>query len=490
MPASTSIHVQVNAELESAAGVGAAGFGVPMVIAESDSVSAGSRLHGPFTSAADVVDFGYEEGSPQHSAAVSIFSQSPRARSMYIGRRDGTDADDGEAFTEILAANPGAWYGCTSVLRDVTEALALRSAIEAAAYPKIGIVQSNDASLLAGTGQAWTATFGGTVADGTITLTFTGYGLPSPVVVTTTRAAGSPATIALMLAALDTALDTAAAGSLDDVLVPSSISSTATTVSLAIVDGLPTGTVTVGGTATNVAPAVATITASIALTDGDIGSRFFDLQGFRCALLYYHSDSVYADAAMLSNGLAFNLDTRKGIWAYQSLLSVEGSPLTDLQRTALRAVNCNYFAPGITSAGQVTRSFTAQGWMPNGLTAAGRRIDVTTTIDWARARLEEALLNVMLTARHGVPMTAAGINSYASAAMGVLQDGIAAGHFTSFTVPSDDLYYPDVTTPAIFPPDVRDMTPAERAARAVTLPAVAYITPFVERVTFDLNARQ
>jgi hypothetical protein len=487
MPASTSIHVEVNAELESAAGVGAAGFGAGMVIAESDSVGASSRLHGPFASAAEVVTFGYTNGSPQHAAAVSYFSQSPRSRQLYIGRRSSADADDGVAFAAILAANPGAWYGCTSVLRDVTEALALRTAIEAAAYPKIGIVQSNDPSLLAGTGQAWLATISGTVADGTMILTFTGYGLSVPVAITATRTAGSPTTLALFLAALgdELALQADAGGDLEDIVDLDSIIVTATTIAFTIVDGLPTGTVASSGTAV-----VSTVDLAVTLTDGDIGSRFFDAQGFRCALLYYHDDAVYADAAMLSNGLAFDLDTLKGIWAYQDLLGPSGSPLTDLQRIALRAVNCNYFSPGITSAGQVTRSFTAQGWTPNGLTAAGRRIDVTTSIDWAKARKEEALLNVMLTSRHGVPMTAVGINKYASASAQVTSDGIAAGHFVPFTVPHDDLYYPDLETPAIFPPDIRDMTAAQRAARAITIEEVVYLASYIERVVFNLNVRQ
>jgi hypothetical protein len=458
-----------------------------MAIAESNSVGTSSRLHGPFASAADVVTFGYTSGSPQHSAAAAYFSQSPRSRTFYIGRRDSGDADDGEAFDAILAANPGAWYGCTSVLRDVTEALALRTAMEAAAYPKIGIVQSNDASLLAGTGQAWSAVISGTAADGTMTLTFTGYGLADPVVVTTTRTAGSPATLALFLAALATELETqaGAAGDVEDIVDPDSIEVNATTLTFRIVDGLPTGTVASGGTAV-----ASTVDLAVTLTDGDIGSRFFDAQGIRCALLYYHSDSVYADAAMLSNGLAFDLDTRKGIWAYQQLLGVEGSPMTDLERLALRAVNCNYYSPGITTAGQVTRAFTAQGWMPNGLTGAGRRIDITTTIDWAAARKEEALVNALLTTRHGIPLSAAGIGMLASKAAKVTTDGIAAGHFTPFTVPEDDLYYPGLQTPAIFPPDVREMTSAQRAGRAITIPEVVYIQEFAEAVTFNLNVRR
>lgn len=486
MTHSATLYVDAQATTAPAS-VGAAGFGTPMLLHE-DTVSTSSRLHGPFTAAQDVVDFGYTSGSPPHLWAQALMSQPAKVSQFYIGRRDSGDADDGEAFTNVLASNPGAWYAVNSALRDSSEILALRAAVDSAAFPKIAIVQSNDASLLAGTGQAWSVLGAGTVADGDLTLTFTGYGLVTPVDVTATRAGGSPAALTDLVEDLYDALVTAAGGggALEGILVPDSIVQDGLTITFSIVDGIATGAVT--------AAADATMTLTPTLVDGDIGSELFTLQSDRLALIYHPTDGEYLDGAWTSSGLSFDLDSKKGIWAYRDLQGVPGTNLTNAQVNALRAVNVNYFAPSVSNAGQATRSFTAQGWTASGLAGAGQRLDIRITIDWALARFQEAFLRTMLSHPSGVPMTDKGIGLYISDAVGVMGVGVSAGHFlrdhlvTATEAPIVGL--PEGTvTPHVSGPRVATLTPTQRSARALQLQGVAYLAHYIEAVNFTLNLR-
>lgn len=482
MAYSASTIVAVNVSL-SGTGPQPAAYGVPVQIHE-DSVGLSSRLHGPFLSAADVVDFGYTDGSPPHVWAQALMSQQPRVSEFYIGRRDSADTDDGDAFDAIVAAFPGTGYIYNSALRDAAESLALAAAVQASTYPKIAIVQSNDASLLSGNGPSWSHVISGTAADGTMILTFTGFGLVSPVTVTTTRAAGSPATLALFLAALATQLTTQAGTDLEDVVVAASISVNATTLTYRIADGLASGTVAVSGTAI-----ASTVDLTATQTDYDLGSRMFALQYDRTALMYYSDDAVYADGAWTSRCGSADLDTRKNIWAHKKLIGVEGDSLSNLEISALRAVNANYFGPAIATSGVATQSFTAQGWMPYGLTGAGRRIDVRISLDWLQARLQEAGLGVLLGASHGVLATAAGINKFTSAFRRVLRLGVQAGHLMDFVVP-DDEEYAGTVTPAVTAPDVRTQTAAQRASRSQTWSILCYLAPYVEAVVVNVQVNQ
>jgi hypothetical protein len=484
MPYSASTLVEVNVSL-SGLGPQPAAYGIPVQIFES-AVSSGSRLHGPFLSAADVTDFGYTAGSPPHLWAQALMMQQPHVSQFYIGRRDSGDADDGEAFDAIVASNPGTGYIFNSALRDAAETLALAAAVEASTYPKIAIAQSNDGSLLTGLGPSWSHVISGTVADGTMTLTFTGFGLEAPVVITATRTAGSPATNALFLAALATALESAAdvGEDLEDVVDPDSIEVTSTTLTYRIAEGLASGTVTAGGTAV-----ASTIDLTATQTDAGLASMMFGSQYTRTALMYYSTDATYADGAWTSRCGSFDLDTRKGIWAHKRLIGITGDSLSNLQIAALRSNNANYFGPAIATSGVPTQSFTAQGWMPFGTAAAGRRIDVTISLDWLQARLQEAGLAVLLGASHGVLATPAGINLFTAAFKRVLRKGVEAGHLMDFVVPEDE-EYAGTLTPAVWAPDIRTQTATQRASRSQTWSILCYLAPYVEAVVVNVQVNQ
>lgn len=481
MSASILNHVDVDVSLEGTGPV-AASFGTPMLVHEHSVET--ERLAGPFESVADVIDYGFLAGSPPALFAAAITAQQPRVREFYVGRQAASDANLAATMDAILAVNPGAWYCAMHEDRTADNLLALAAWIEAASAPKIALLQSNDASILSGEGPSYNALFEGTVADGTYVLTFTGFGLASPVTVTTTRAAGTPATLALVADAFRTQLTTQAGTDLADVVELASIGGASPNVSFRIVDGLPTGTVVASGTAV-----ASTADLTVTVTDADVASRLFDLQYTRSALLYHATDAEFLDAAWASRCLSANLDQRKLVWAYKRPVGYEAAELNNAEVAALRAVNCNYFAPAVMSSGNPVQAFTAQGWVGSGEPGAGRRIDTTITLDWSKSRLEEVFMGILLREPNSIPFDDAGMNRFAAGARGHFATGLAAKHYLEFVVPEgEDREF--TRTPALFVPKLSTLTTAQRQSRTFSFTGLAYLAESIEKVTFSLAARQ
>ena len=476
---SMSNYVNVSVVL-SGTGPQPAGFGVPMLLHTEEVIGAPDRLHGPFTSAQDVLDYGYASGSAPHAFAQALMSQQPRVSQFYIGHRFSADADVGASLEAVLAEDPAAWYCVMMASRSDADILELAATVEGLSYPKVALAQSSAASLLAGTGRSYTATVGGTATDGVYRLTFTGYGLGAPVNVDVTRST-TPATNDDLAAAIDAALVAAAAGSLSGVLTAANVNSALSVVSFTLDDGIDAGTITAS------APAPGTLT--VATTDEDVGSVLFDNGYLRTALVYHPTDADYLDARWASRCLAYDLDTKKGNWAYKQIAGVDGTNLTNAQVSALRAVNANYFAPAVSNAGVTAQAFTAQGWFPGGTAGAGRRIDVTISLDWLNARLQESIFDVLLRAPNGVPYTDVGINMIASAVRSVLATGVAAGHLVEFVVPDGEAYA-GTATPAVFAPKLAEISATTRTLRTVNISALAYLRSSIEKVNFTIEVRQ
>lgn len=487
MPSTQSASLYVNAAVSlEGSSTPAASFGVPALIFEHDVED--DRVAGPFSTAQDLTDFGISAGSAAHDWAGAMIAQQPHPQQFYIVRRDaGDDADDGDAFVAALAENPSAFYAIMSASRESADIQALSSAVSSADFPKFHIAQSSEASLLLGVGPTYNALFEGTVADGTYILTFTGFGLGSPVTVTTTRTAGSPATLSLVADAFRTALTTAAGGSLSGVVVTSSIGGVSPNVSFRIADGLAAGTVVASGTAV-----ASTADLTVSLLDYDIGSWLFQQQSQRTALVYHDDDAEFLDGAWAALGLSFDLDVRKGIWAYLQPSGIAASQLSNTQVAALRNVNANYFSPAVMSSGVATQAFAAQGWVPYGTAGAGMRIDTRITLDWLQARMQEAGMSVLLRAASsgGVPFTDAGIGLFGAAFQGVLDVGVAARHLLGGFVVPDGSERAGTVTPAIFAPKLRSLTSTQRASRQLSLTGLAYTAEAIERVNIALEVRR
>jgi hypothetical protein len=480
---SISNYITISVALEGS-GSQPAGFGTPIFV--SDHVITANRLDGPYLNLAAMVTAGFISTTPEYAWASDVFAQQPRVQSVYIGRRDSGDADLAASLDAILAVDGGAWYCINLESRTDADIAALAAWVESASFPKIAIAQSDAASLINGTGPQYNALFEGTVADGTYILTFTGFGLPAPVALTVTRAAGTPATLALIAEDMADALELEAdtGGDLEDVVDLASIVYAGVEIDFGILPGLAAGTVVASGTAV-----ASTADITITIPDAAIGETLFRNQYTRTALLYHATDSEYLDGAWASRCLSFDLDVQKGAWSYKRIAGIAGDALNDAQVTALRSVNCNYFAPAVMSSGVQVQAFTAQGWMPSGDAAAGRRIDVTTSLDWYKARLEEATINVNLRDPHDVPFTDAGINRYFAAWTGVNNTGIKAGHLVEFVVPEgEDLE--GTKTPYLDVPQLSDTTTTQRQNRTLSATGLSYLRSSIERVTLAIEARQ
>src|SRR5688572_22917813 len=205
-------HVIVNLTVGGAAPP-AAGFGVPMILFETE-VGDPARILGPYTSVADWVAAGGLANDAVGLWATALLSQRPRPSRFVVGRIDSTDLTLADSLAAIYAEGPGDWYCTDMVSRNADEILAL--AIFSEPLLKIAIVQSSSAALLAGTAesaQTMTLTVGGTATAGTYTATIRNPRTGATIATATfVRVGETNDQIAAELAAdLETALDPAIA---------------------------------------------------------------------------------------------------------------------------------------------------------------------------------------------------------------------------------------------------------------------------------------
>lgn len=453
-----------------------ASFSTPAFI--NANAVAGSVLQGPYSSVQDVLDAGFAAGSAMHAYAIALTQQNPRPRQFYSIKDTGVGPV--ASLAAAVAISPGAFYCVHMESRASADILAMAAAVESLA--KIAIFQCNDPSMLDATnGLEFLATFGGTPADGTYRLTFTGFGLPSPVNVDVVRDTGSPAANTDLGTALAAALIAAEGGTLSDVLVLDSIVDNLDgTVAFATTDGL-IGTVTVTDPES---PDGLVVT----VTDGDVASQLFANQYTRTALVYHATDSEMLAERWAARCLGNNLDEQQLAWSYKQLVGITGATLTNAQATVLRNANVNYFATAISTAGQLSAAFTAQGVMPAGVAGKGRPIRVTTTLDWLRARKEEAHLDTFLSEPDAVWMDDAGINRFVCASSGVNATGLGADHLIEKVVPAGQDYAGE-QTPLVIAPLAADVDPDDAEDGILRITEVLYIKPSIEKVVVRTQVR-
>lgn len=204
----------------------------------------------------------------------------------------------------------------------------------------------------------------------------------------------------------------------------------------------------------------------LAGTPGNIGETLQTAAYHRTALIYHATDSEYLDGAWSSSRGGLDLDSPggAGIWAYDSLEGVPFDAVTGAQANAIWGVNANLY--GRTKG----LSFTSKGTM-----ASGRRIDVTTSLDWVKVRVEEAVLAKFVGAPTKVPYTNAGIMDIVSAISEVLDAGVRNGHIS-----------PDVDF-QIIAPDATEVAAQAKADRELTIQAVFVLAGAIEKVVLNVN---
>lgn len=473
-------HVNVSVSLEGT-GTQPAGFGNVLAIAQTTVGGTSDRVAGPFASMGDVTDYGFTSTDAFYDIASAVFAQSPRIKKLYLGRRLAGDANVTATLNACAAEDSASWYGVIN--EDRTDAEIMEVAAWCESRFKMAVLQTDSTAMLNGTGQVYTVTFGGTATDGAYSIDFTGAGLVGTKTVTITRAGGTPATNVLLATAFAAELTTQndVSGDIEGVLtdITDNLDGSVTitfdrTLAQCVVDN-----------ATATGPATLTITTD----DDDVARQMFDAQYTRASLWYHDDDTEFLDGSVISRCFAFDLDQKKGIWGFKQLNGIPSINLTSAQAAAIRSKNGNYYAPIAPTSGVVTAAYTSQGWLPYGTAGAGRRIDLQTTLDWTQARLEEAILDVLLRETHSVPYNDAGITRFVAAVNAVFSKGVAAGHYES-TVAAENTDYAGLLTPLVVAPKYSETTTTERATRTVTLSAMAYVRAAIEAVTFNVEVRQ
>jgi hypothetical protein len=468
MPISQHINVSIAlAEGNSAQ----ANFGDLMFVGDHD-VNA-TRINGPYASLAAVVAAGFTVADePEiHAWATAVFSQRPRCSQVFIGLWDTAAETLVAALDAIEAADPSIGYCFNIASRATANIMALATWIEARS--KIAVTQNDDAGMLAGTtstAQNVDITLGGTATDGayrtTVVNDWTGATVAD---VTTTRSAGSPATLALIADAHAAALEAVTALA----AITSPIAAVGAVIS---VDFTGLGN---HYSFTTTAPAPATMVAADIAGQIQNAAQLLQAAGFdRTAVIYHDDDTEYLDGAWSARCLGFNLDAPSGAgtWSYHELNGVTATRLTDAQKSNLTDDGANFYSPVRYTSGVEEAGFTFPGVM-----ASGRFIDITTTIDITQARMEEAGLAVFLLAASSnrkVPYTDAGIAMFDSAFSSVFADLTKAGHFAAgATSPvSGEI------TPRVVVPLAAEVSSANKSLRRLVMSAEAVLAGAINSV--------
>ena len=174
----------------------------------------------------------------------------------------------------------------------------------------------------------------------------------------------------------------------------------------------------------------------------------------------------YLDGAWGSSGFGMDLDAPngRGIWAYRELEGITYDNVTSAQASAIWGANGNLYGrnKGL--------SFTSKG-----TTAYGTPyfIDIQTTIDWIKMRLEEDIV-ALFVAQNVVPYTDTGINLVVAAVKERLDKGVTFGHFS-----------PD-TEPEVVAPLAANISSTVKQTRVLTLTASAVFAGGVQKLDLTL----
>lgn len=223
-------------------------------------------------------------------------------------------------------------------------------------------------------------------------------------------------------------------------------------------------------------------TAEADVLAGTAGNTMLSLQTLnyeRTACIYHrHSDSTdgdvatdgYLDGAWTGRCGAFNLDgpNGRGAWYQRRLSGVTGDPMSSAQSTAIYDAGGNLY--GTTKGLSMTS---------RGKTAAGKFIDIRTSLDWGRIRIGEAVIALMASEeRDVIPFDGSGINLVASAAQGVLEQGVTFGHFSRDHARK------------IVKPKIQDVAIADKVARAITMQGQVTLAGGIYSATFNITVFQ
>lgn len=178
----------------------------------------------------------------------------------------------------------------------------------------------------------------------------------------------------------------------------------------------------------------------------DVASDLQTAAYARTALVYHANFGEHAAAAWAGQGLP--LDPGSETWKFLQPSGISVNVLTSAQKGFIEAKSANYL---IEIAGN---NVMIEGW-----TASGEFIDVTRFIDWLQARIQEEVFGALINNKK-IPFTNDGVALIKGKILGVLRQGVRVGGLS------------DEPAPAVFAPDVADVSSVDKAAR--NLPDVSF----------------
>lgn len=160
-----------------------------------------------------------------------------------------------------------------------------------------------------------------------------------------------------------------------------------------------------------------------------LGSNNYD----NVYLIWKEGALNYEDAAATAIGSAADLDAENGAitWANKQYVGVG---FTNIPQGDINNI--------ILNNGNVHLEIAGRGNTEPGKAVSGEFMDIQTTIDWAKARVQEAVFGAISTSPTKVPGTNAGIAQVTAPFLGVLKQGVIIGHFSG-----DDPEFPRVRAP-------------------------------------------
>lgn len=145
----------------------------------------------------------------------------------------------------------------------------------------------------------------------------------------------------------------------------------------------------------------------------------------RAAVVYHDVATEYADAAILTNRLAFSPDNQSVPWSGMSIAGVNPytAPITQAQRLSALGVYCMILGP-----------YGAETMVADpGKNAKGRPIKEIETSDWFYARLQEAIADIVVSranAGEAIVVDASGQALILAELEALIILGKQIGHFT------------------------------------------------------------
>ena len=402
--------------------VSRAGFGVPLIAAYHTLWPERVRTYTSSSVLSTLVDEGFATDAPAYLAAQAIVSQSPRPKTIKIGRRS-----EG-AWTQVVRITPTAAANTTVYAVSVNGTTRSYTSDSDATLAEICTGLASAISADAGiTASGVSGTHIDCTSDATLTIHTYEYvaGEEQNYSILDVTAEQNIATDLNLIRAADTdwyglVIDSPSSAEIADAAAWAETQRVIFVPQSADTDVLSSSTT-------------------------DLFSDLQDLGYVRTVPLYHHVQDQFAGAGWLGRMLTHVPGA--STWAFKSIAGASVSTLTETQITNLKAKSANFYTT--VGGANITQ---------DGVSSGAEFADTTVFVDWLRARITERIFALLVNSAK-IPYTDASVDLFKSEIYAQLNQGVRAGGLVDGTLVVDA-------------PLVADVAAQDRAARL--LPDVAF----------------